>query len=196
MGKKIAITGGIGSGKSTVSRRIKEAGYPVFSCDELYKNILRNPTYVQKVAARFPTCVTNGEIDRAKLASVIFKNERERAALNSIAHPLVMQALFSRMEESESRLVFAEVPLLFEGNFQSQFDKVIVVLREKERRIASVVRRDGLLPAEVEDRILAQFDYQSKEAEKIFKEGEVILIENNQTEEELNKKIDKILCEL
>ncbi len=196
MVKKIAITGGIGSGKSTVSRRIKGAGYPVFSCDELYKNILRNPTYVQRVAARFPACVTNGEIDKAKLASVVFKNKKERAALNAIAHPLVMQALFSRMEECDSRLVFAEVPLLFEGDFQTQFDEVIVVLREKEQRIDSVVHRDGLLPTEVEDRILAQFDYQSKEAEKIFKEDKVILIENNQTEEELNKRIDEILSRL
>ncbi len=196
MGKKIAITGGIGSGKSTVSRQIKRAGYPVFSCDELYKNILRNPTYVRKVAARFPSCVVNGEIDKARLASVVFKNERERAALNAIAHPLVMQALFTRMEECDSRLVFAEVPLLFEGGFQSQFDKVIVVLREKERRIASVVRRDGLFPAEVEARISSQLDYQSQAAEKIFKECDAILIENNQTEDALNKKIEELIRKL
>ncbi len=196
MKRKIAITGGIGSGKSTVSRRIQQAGYPVFSCDELYKNILHNPTYIEKIKERFPSCIIDGEIDKRKLASIVFKNKEQRAALNSIAHPLVMQALFQRMEECTSHLVFAEVPLLFECNYQTQFDEVIVVLREKTERIASVVRRDGLLPAEVGDRISSQFDYHAQEAKNVFDACGAILIDNNQTEEELKQKIDRLLVKL
>ncbi len=193
MKRKIAITGGIGSGKSTLCRQIREMGYPVFSCDELYKNILQSPDYVEEVAARFPACITEGKIDKTRLAATVFKNETERKALNAIAHPLVMSALSKNMDECTSDLVFAEVPLLFEGGFQSQFDNVIVLLRERANRISSVVRRDGLLPQEVEDRIFAQFDYYSKEAQEIFKQCNAVVIDNSQSEEVLKRKIKEVL---
>ncbi len=193
MKRKIAITGGIGSGKSTVLQRIAQAGYPVFSCDELYKALLHSPAYIKKIAERFPACVIDGKIDTARLAAVVFKEKGEREALNKIAHPLVMQALFERMESCAGALVFAEVPLLFEGGYQNQFDNVIVVLREKMDRISSVVRRDGLLPQEVADRMSAQLDYTSKEAEKLFLDSKILLLENNQTEKDFYKKIDELL---
>ncbi len=190
---KIAVTGGIGSGKSAVLKYISQAGYPTFSCDELYKEILSSPGYIKKIAERFPICITNGQIDKSKLATIVFKDKKERDALNAIAHPMVMKALYERMEECDNVLVFAEVPLLFEGEFQSQFDRVIVVLRNKAERISSLMLRDGLLLQEVEDRILAQFDYDGKSAQKVFEECNAIIVYNNQSEEDLKKQIQRIL---
>ncbi len=195
MKKKIAVTGGIGSGKSTLLQFIREAGYPVFSCDELYKEILQTPAYVEKIAARFPQCVTEGEIDKRKLAATVFQNETERLALNAIAHPLVMQALDEKMEQQTEPLVFAEVPLLFEGGYQELFDKVIVLLREERARISSVVHRDNLLKKEVEDRISSQLDYNSKRAQELFQADSVIVLYNDQTEKELKNKINALLLD-
>ncbi len=194
MKKKIAITGGIGSGKSTLLQYIREEGYPVFSCDELYKEVLDSPQYIEKIANRFPKCVVEGKIDKAKLAATVFQKESERLDLNAIAHPLIMQALEKQMENCEEDLVFAEVPLLFEGGYQSRFDEVIVLLRGDKERIASVTRRDGLLPQEVVDRISVQFHYRSPKAQEIFKECNAIVLDNNQTETELKEKLQKLLA--
>ncbi len=189
MKQKIAITGGIGSGKSTALQCLKELGYPVFSCDEVYKEVIVSPVYVEKIATRFPTCVQEGKIDRAILAALVFKKKEERLALNAIAHPLIMQALHKKMDEVDAELVFAEVPLLFEGNYQNQFDKIIVVLRERGARISAVVQRDVLSTQAVESRMSAQFDYASHYAQELFKTCNAILIYNNTTKEELKEKI-------
>ena len=110
---KIAITGGIGSGKSTAIAHIKELGYPVFSSDEIYRDILRSKAYIQKIRSVFPEVVKEVEIDRKALASVVFSNDQAREQLNSIAHPMIMEKLLSEMNSTNSSLVFAEVPLLF-----------------------------------------------------------------------------------
>ena len=113
MGKKIALTGGIGSGKSTVLSILKQMGYPVYSCDEIYREILESQAYVKKVEALFPSCIESGRINRGKLAEIVFKDEEKRKKLNALAHPLIMKTLIERME-SEPNLSVAEVPLLWE----------------------------------------------------------------------------------
>ena len=75
MVKKIAITGGIGSGKSLVLECIKELGYPVFSCDMIYKELLQTPKFARKIAELFPSCVKNNEIDRKELGNIVFNNK-------------------------------------------------------------------------------------------------------------------------
>ena len=83
---KIAITGGIGSGKSTAIAHIKKLGYPVFSSDEIYRDILRSKAYIQKIHSVFPEVVKEVEIDLKALASVVFSNDQAREQLNSILH--------------------------------------------------------------------------------------------------------------
>ena len=99
MNKKIAITGGIGSGKTTVVQILNEMGYTTFSCDGLYQEIIRRKSYVLEIEKRFPQAVVNGRIDRAKLAQIIFYDEGKRKELNQIAHPLIMQELLKRNED-------------------------------------------------------------------------------------------------
>lgn len=161
MSKKIAITGGIGSGKSFASELIKTLGYPVFSCDEIYKDVIVSPAYIEKIRLAFPECVTKKGIDRKKLSAIVFQTPENLQLLNGIAHPLIMEKLFQNMNERVEEFVFAEVPLLFESNTQALFDKIIVVQREVEKRIESVMQRDGLSRQEILQRMKAQFDYTS-----------------------------------
>ena len=97
---KIAITGGIGSGKSVVVTLLKESGYAVFSCDEIYKEIILSRKYVQKIEELFPEAVVNGQIDRKKLGEIVFADEEKRKHLNTLSHPIIMQSLRARRRSS------------------------------------------------------------------------------------------------
>ena len=72
MKKLIAITGGIGSGKSSAAQFLLEMGYPVFSCDEIYREVILSPDYIQKVTTLFPECIVEGSIDKKILARIVF----------------------------------------------------------------------------------------------------------------------------
>ncbi len=178
MSKKIAITGGIGSGKSTVSNILRDKGYPVYSCDEIYAELTSSKAYINEMKKAFPAAIKQGEIDKKSLAEIIFTNEQARIRLNKIAHPLVMKTLLERMNENQSKIIFAEVPLLLEGNFQNLFDQTIVVLRNLEDRIRSVCSRDGISPEKAVERLNAQFDYDNIESKNRLQNIGAIFIEN------------------
>ena len=190
MKKIIAITGGIGSGKSSAAKFLSEMGYPVFSCDEIYQEVILSLDYIEKVTNLFPECIVNGRIDKKILAQIVFSDKSKLTRLNGIAHPLIMEKLFEKMYNCNQELVFAEVPLLFEGNYEDKFDSVIVIMRNKEKRIQSIISRDGITREQALDRINAQFDYDN--SNERFKNCNAILIENNGTIEELKTQIQKI----
>ena len=82
---KIAVTGGIGSGKSLALRYISQMGYPVFSCDEIYKEVIQSPAYIKQIALLFPNVIANGKIARDRLAKLIFEDSENREKINNIA---------------------------------------------------------------------------------------------------------------
>ena len=178
MSKKIAITGGIGSGKSTVSSILKDKGYPVYSCDEIYAELVNSKIYINEIEKAFPSAIKQGEIDKKSLAEIIFSNRQERMRLNKIAHPLVMQTLLKQMNDDENPIIFAEVPLLLEGNFENLFDQTIVVLRDREERIHSICDRDGISPEKAIERINAQFDYDDIKSKNRLQKIGAIFIKN------------------
>lgn len=192
MAKKIAVTGGIGSGKSTVISILKNMGYSVFSCDEIYGEILLEEEYIEKVAKLFPAVVENGQINRKALSEYVFNRETNLVKLNALAHPIIMERLLSKMEQSNAEYIFAEVPLLFEGNFENLFDKVLVVMRDIDIRIENVMQRDALSRQQVKQRISKQFDYSSREAKKRFKNCNAILLENMGNLEQLNAQVIRL----
>ena len=196
MTKKIAITGGIGSGKSTVLSLLKNGGYSVFSCDEIYKQLLLDREYIEKIEKLFPSAVQNRQIDRQILANIVFKDKQALEILNGVAHPLIMERLYENMQNCTDMLAFAEVPLLFEGNYQSRFDAVIVVQRDKEERLVAIMERDCLNREEAMQRISAQFDYDSPVAQKLFSNPNVFLLSNEGTELQLRHNLQKILQRL
>ena len=188
---KVAITGGIGSGKSTALLYLKELGYPVFSCDEINKTLLLDAKYLEKLANLFPDCVIDGKIDKSALKNKVFKNPDELKKLNTLAHGAIMSRLFSAIEQSEGTLVFAEVPLLFEGNYEKDFDEIIVIMRNLDNRIAAVQKRDGLTKQEILDRIAVQFDYDL--VQEHIKNLPVYLIENEGDELSLKTKLQAVI---
>lgn len=154
---KIAVTGGIGSGKSTLCRLLKTKNFPVFSCDEIYLSLCSEPEFLGELNAHFQGCVKNGALDRAYLSQLVFHSEAARQELNALSHPKIMARLFEKMQHHA--LAFAEVPLLFECGTSNLFDKVFVVLREKKQRIHSVMLRSGLSAEEISLRMARQFAY-------------------------------------
>lgn len=193
--KKIAITGGIGSGKSLACQWLADNGYPVFSCDTIYKEVIVSPSYVAAVEKQFPLAVFQGEIDRKKLGNIVFQNPTALKKLNEISHPLIMQELEKKINAQTAELVFAEVPLLFEGHFENRFDYIIVITRNKQSRIQQIMQRDGLSLDEAQERMAAQFDYDSPQAQNRFQDDKIFSINNNgsilQLQESIRGFIDR-----
>lgn len=193
--KKIAVTGGIGSGKSTVCKIIKNSGYSVYSCDKIYEDLLGEDAYVSAIRGTFPEAVVDGRIDKNKLSSIVFSDATARERLNAVAHPLIMQKLLSQMDDGEG-LVFAEVPLLFEGKFEDLFDEIIVVVRNTEDRIRAVCMRDNLTRAEVEKRMRAQFDYDLDVSLAYLKKISAHVIKNEGDSSDLTASVSLVLQRL
>jgi dephospho-CoA kinase len=162
---KIAITGGIGSGKSTVSEIIKSKGFLVLSCDEIYRQLLMDERFVFsicEITKTEPIMCDKGylSINRELVSAKVFADSELKLKLEAFTHPAIMDCAFSKME-ANGGVTFCEVPLLFECNMQSAFDEVIVVLRNKESRISSVISRDGLSREQALSRIKNQFNYEN-----------------------------------
>ena len=187
--KLVAITGGIGSGKSLALQFLRKLNYPVFSCDEIYKEVIVSKEYIELLEKSFPNVVKNGQVDRTALAETVFNNEIMRIKLNNLAHPIIMKLLLRYMEAAEGSIAFAEVPLLFEGNFEKIFDHVLYIARDKQLRIEAVNQRDGLLGCDVEKRIASQFDGMSMEGQRRLKECNAKVIYNSGGKDEFKKEI-------
>lgn len=194
MKKKIAITGGIGSGKSTVLKIVGEMGYPIFSCDEIYKDVINKDGYIKSISKIFPLVIENGVINRKKLGEIVFFDKEARKKLNAIAHPLIMSDLYTKMENVDASLVFAEVPLLFEGGYQQDFDGIIIVQRKEEERVRSVCARDCLEEKDVYARIKTQ---KSMEAWMEKTNNNLVwVIDNNKNRNTLKEKVKKAILEI
>ena len=193
---KVAITGGIGSGKSTVSKYISDLGYPVFSCDTIYKTIYSTDDFQNQLKAAFPACLKNGRVDKDLLSQTVFSNPSALKRLNALSHPAIMAELFSQMREAMADLVFAEVPLLMEENLDADFDFVIVVLRDKEKRIEAICNRDKTSREAAEARMNNQWDYDTSENKRKMLQNKFFILENNSTEQHLQSNVKKIITEL
>ena len=124
---KVAITGNIGSGKSTVLAYLKSLGYSVISADEVNKQLLTK----QSVKNNINQLMGIENYDAGKISTIIFNNEEKRLTLEKYLHPLIMEVINDFMVDAKG-LVFAEVPLLFESGLAGQFDKTILVYTTPE----------------------------------------------------------------
>lgn len=143
---KLALTGSIGMGKSTVARMFERAGVPVFDADAEVRR-LQGPggALVESIGERFPGTVEGGVLDRDKLAARVLQDPRELAALEAIVHPRVRDAREAFIAENRSApaLLF-EIPLLLETGGEGEFDKVIVVSAPMDAQRERVMRRAGM----------------------------------------------------
>ena len=186
--RKIAITGGIGSGKSAFSAIVRDMEFPVYSCDEINAALLKDHEYLAALNLRFPGCVQNGILDKAALSERVFSDPEEHAALEAIAHPLIMRRLIEKMEKHP--VAFAEVPLLYEGGFDNLFDAVIALRRDKQTRLNAVRERDGLTAEQILSRMTSQLDAGELDRKNC------IIIENDGSLSELRQKALSALKQL
>jgi dephospho-CoA kinase len=154
---KIALTGSIGMGKSTVAAMFAEAGVPVFDADaEVRKMQAYGGTLVEEIERRFPGSVVGGAVDRDMLAALVLPDRDELAALEMIVHPAVAKARENFIaDHRESPALLFEIPLLFETTGESGFDKVVVVSAPADVQRQRVLAREGMT-AEKLDRLLAR----------------------------------------
>lgn len=161
MVKKIAVTGGIGSGKSAVMQILKEAGYNVLSCDKITSELYEKRKIKLLLKKMFPTAVKGyffPRIDRKIISAAVFNDKKKLDELTKTITPLIMAEVENRCKKLDG-VVFVEVPLLFERNYQSSFDDAWVVIRDKISRIESVKTRSGLTEEQITARINNQVDY-------------------------------------
>ncbi|MCD4694799.1 MAG: dephospho-CoA kinase [Bacteroidales bacterium] len=149
---KVGLTGNIGSGKSTVSKIFEVLGAPVYHADNNAKAFLCHQEVIDKLRNKFGDCImSEGIIDRKKLAGIVFNNSKKLGFLNSIIHPLVKQDLIIWMNNMKHHpYIIQEAAILFESGFDKDFEKIILVISTDDLASKRVMMRDGISKHEVE----------------------------------------------
>lgn len=190
---RVGLTGGVGSGKSTVARMLTEHGAVVIDADAIAREVVRRgtPGFEAVVAEFGPSVVgVDGELDRPALAAIVFADEGRRAALNAIVHPLVGQRSAELMAAAPAgAVVVYDVPLLVESGLAGGFDRVVVVEARVEVRLARLVER-GMPESDARERMRAQASDEQRRA--VADE----LIVNNGGLAELRTGVDQVWARL
>lgn len=196
----VGLTGGIGTGKSTVSRKLRERGYPVIDLDVISREVIEYPEVIDELVRNFGNEIlenqnnTSGKksISRNKLRQTVFKEEKKVSVLNSIMHPPIVKEMRRQIEELRKsyKTVFVEVQLLFEAKLEKEFDIIVLVYADKKTQLERVLKRDGRSKGEVRQIINAQMDMTEKRRLSNY------IIENNGDSEMLDLEIEKFIKKL
>ena len=194
---RVGLTGGIGSGKSTVSKGFARLGAKVLDADEVARGVVLpgRPAWT-KLRETFGSEFfhSDGKLRRSKLRRLVFSDPELRSRLNAIVHPEVMRAIERRSEEltflAEDAVVLVDVPLLLEVGLAHRFDKVIVVYVNESVQIERLAQRDGLSIEEAGQALSAQMDLREKVKQADF------VIDNSGTLEETQSQVEKVWEEL
>lgn len=164
--KIIGLTGGIGSGKTTIANFFKSQGVPLYIADDEAKAILYTKEAIGEVLEAFGSPVmTNGVPDKAKLAAVVFNDPAKLQLLNNIIHPKVKEHFKDWLTlHDDAKFIIREAAILFESGAYKDCDKIILVIAPKEVRIERVMLRDNTTREKVLERINAQWDDEKKAA--------------------------------
>ena len=194
---RVALTGGIGTGKSTASKILNELGAFIFDADKEGKNILKNNETVQsELIAEFGTDIMSGDekIDNNKLARIAFQDQDHQLRLNSIIHPYVFQEIDKNfddvLEKSAYDIFVIDAALIYESGADTHMDYVIVITALLKVRMERALQRETL----TRDEILKRMDLQWPEEEKIALAD--FVIHNDSTEEEFRDSITDIYNQL
>ncbi|MCX6331629.1 MAG: dephospho-CoA kinase [Bacteroidetes bacterium] len=180
MPKIIGLTGGIGSGKTTVANLFASLGIPVFNADDAAKQLMQNsPILKNQLIQQFGDKVyEQGQLNKSYLASIVFADPEKLAILNSIVHPVTIQAALDWAQQQTSPYVIKEAALIFESNASEGLDFVIGVTAPLALRIERVMKRDQCTQAEVEKRMQHQISdtIKMKLCDKIIVNDDIQLI--------------------
>jgi dephospho-CoA kinase len=188
MTKIIGLTGGIGSGKTTLATYLKSLGIPVFIADDEAKKLMQSPEVVAEMQTVFGTTIfENGVLNRQQLAAIVFSNPEKLIQLNAIIHPAVKKQFGFWLDQYQSEpFVVYEAAILFESGSYKNCDSIITITAPLEDRIARVMQRDNSTREQVLHRINAQWTDEQRIAKSDF------VIENSVAQEAKNS-IDEIL---
>ncbi len=161
---KIGLTGGIGSGKTTVAKIFETLAVPVYYADDASKRLYKtDKSLQQKLKAHFGDDIYEGdELDRTKMAALVFNNPQQLAVLNSLVHPPTIKDAKEWMERQTTSYVIKEAAVLFESGSNEGLDYVIGVYAPRALRLQRVIERDYLNPQEIEARMARQMDEEEK----------------------------------
>lgn len=180
--KTIAITGGIGSGKTLVSDILRASGYPVYDSDTQAKRLTaESPEIKNSLIALFGEKIYDegGRLNKQMLAERLFSDAECRAKVNTIIHPVVFSDFIKWRESQSTDTVFLESAILYESHFDTFVDEVWCVTAPIEVRIERVVKRNGVSRKQVEERILTQLsdeEVRSKSTHVIINDGETSVL--------------------
>ena len=196
----IGLTGGIGTGKSTVSRKLRERGYPVIDLDVISREVIEYPEVINELVRNFGIEILESQnnisgkksISRNKLRQTVFKEEKKVSVLNSIMHPPIVEEMRRQVENFKKnyKTVFVEVQLLFEAKLEKEFDLTVLVYADKKTQLERVLKRDGRKEEEVQQIINAQMDMTEKRRLSNY------IIENNGDSGMLVLEIEKFIKKL
>lgn len=158
---KVGITGGIGSGKSTVCKVFSILGIPVFEADKVAKELMNTDRLISdRLIGLFGTEVylPNRTVNRKYLAAVVFNDTSLLSKLNDIVHPVVRNAFFSWCDQQNAPYIIHEAAILFESGFYKLMDKTIAVVTSEHERIERVMKRDDVTIEMVNERIRNQWN--------------------------------------
>ena len=187
---RVALTGGIGSGKSLVGEILEELGALVIDSDQLAREVIErgSPGYEEVVTAFGDSILSEGQIDRSKLAAVVFKESDLRKKLESIIHPLVREAAEKLARKLPSgAILINQIPLLVESDGAKRFDYVVTVSADEEIR-RERLRLRGLKDYEITQRMAAQVS--DSEREKIAD----YIIRNDASIDELTRAVEELMA--
>lgn len=191
---RVGLTGGIASGKSTVSKILRELGAVVIDADQLARDVVAagTPGLAAVVEEFGPEVLTpDGELDRPAVADLVFGDDAARKRLEAIVHPLVFEEI-TRLEAEapEGAVVVHDIPLLAESGRADSFDAVLVVDAPPEVQLQRMVQDRGWSREDAESRMAAQASPEERRALATY------VIENNGTRDELRRQVEKVYAEL
>lgn len=193
MKKVIGITGGIASGKSNVCNVIKNEGYQIIDSDKINRDLsLKDEPIYLKIVEKFGTeyLTSDGEIDKKKLAKLIFHDSKAKEELNNISHPIIINEIKRQIDLATDDIIFVEIPLLYEAHLEYLCDKVICVFLNKKTQVERLMQREGIDEDYALEKIHSQMDLYIKKIKADF------VVDSKGDFDETKKQVIKILMEI
>lgn len=160
----IGLTGGIGSGKSLISKVFNHFGIPVFNSDKQAKELYKDPLFLQEIVEEFgEEIIENGKFSTQKLANIVFNDNKALAKLNSLIHPKVLDKYLQWQRQYSTPYTILESAIIFESGWQKYFNKIITITTPIEVVIERVKLRDNTTEEEIKQRINNQLSIEKRE---------------------------------
>lgn len=188
----IGITGSIACGKSLVSNYLQEKGYTIIDADKIGHMALENDEVKKQLVNKFgKSILKDNEVNRVTLGKLVFQNNENLKELNNIIHPQIRKNISEQIQvHKNEKLVFVDVPLLFEAKFDDLVEKIIVISLDEKIQLERLMNRNSLSKEEALQRIKSQIPVREKE-----KLGDYV-VDNSFTQENTYKQVDRILEKL